>query len=108
MSAQSRSYASIAAGASATSNQRSRSSPLQEAPQRQTSPNPAYAPNTTSPEDHVYVLTLLTSPSLSTPLNALRECHFPRHLNRTAAHLTLFHALPHSPHKDPRHAQVLC
>ncbi|KAF2493373.1 hypothetical protein BU16DRAFT_465627 [Lophium mytilinum] len=96
MSAQSRSYANVAGGAPTTPDQLSKASPVQATRPRQTSPNPAYTPKTTAQEDHVYVLTLLTSPSLSTPLNALRERHFPRHLNRTAAHLTLFHALPHS------------
>jgi mannose-1-phosphate guanylyltransferase len=29
-------------------------------------------------------------------MNEMRQLYFPRHLNRTPAHLTLFHALPHS------------
>lgn len=58
--------------------------------------DPSHIPNTSRPESLVYVLTLQTTPSLQSPLNALRERHFPRHLNRTPAHLTLFHALPHS------------
>lgn len=60
------------------------------------SPNPDYKPNTTSPEQAVYVLTLTTTPSLTDPLTALRRSHFPRHLDRLPAHLTLFHALPGS------------
>lgn len=59
-------------------------------------PNPDHKPNTTSPEQTVYVLTLTTTPSLTDPLTALRRSHFPRHLDRHPAHLTLFHALPGS------------
>lgn len=55
-----------------------------------------HTPNTGSPEEHVYVLTLKLEDSLSQPLNELREQYFPRKLNRTPAHVTLFHALPHS------------
>ncbi|GAA5881205.1 hypothetical protein JCM1840_001284 [Sporobolomyces johnsonii] len=55
-----------------------------------------YRPTTTSAEAHVYVLTLRLSPSLDDPLNALRSRYFPRHLLKVPAHLTLFHALPHS------------
>ncbi|ORY13085.1 2'-5' RNA ligase superfamily-domain-containing protein, partial [Clohesyomyces aquaticus] len=55
-----------------------------------------HKPNTTHEEEHVYVLTLKTTPSLAEPINRLREIYFPKHLNRTPAHLTFFHALPHS------------
>ncbi|KAI3397669.1 hypothetical protein diail_10438, partial [Diaporthe ilicicola] len=55
-----------------------------------------HAPPLQSPEEAVYVLTLTTTSSLSEPLNALRRAHFLPHLNRTPAHLTLFHALPGS------------
>ncbi|GAA5949846.1 hypothetical protein JCM21900_004222 [Sporobolomyces salmonicolor] len=55
-----------------------------------------YRPTTTSAEAHVYVLTLRLSSSLHDPLNALRSRHFPPHLLQVPAHLTLFHALPHS------------
>lgn len=79
-------------------------------------PNPDHTPNTPAnhhPQDQtqaqtqtqaqeqdqqVYVLTLTTTPSLSTPLTALRRRHFPPHRDRGSlpAHLTLFHALPAS------------
>lgn len=59
-------------------------------------PNPDHKPNTKPPEQTVYVLTLTTTPSLTDPLTALRRSHFPRHLDRHPAHLTLFHALPAS------------
>ncbi|KAK3210365.1 hypothetical protein GRF29_44g2487771 [Pseudopithomyces chartarum] len=63
---------------------------------RANSPQPAHRPNTGQDEQHVYVLTLNTSPSISVPLDQMREEYFPKHLNRTPAHITLFHALPHS------------
>ncbi|KAK2604333.1 hypothetical protein N8I77_007274 [Diaporthe amygdali] len=68
----------------------------QNPPRPRHQPNPDHKPRTATPEASVYVLTLTTTPSLSEPLNALREAHFPAHLNRTPAHLTLFHALPGS------------
>jgi len=55
-----------------------------------------HKPNTESEEGHVYVLTLKVTDSLAKPMDAMRDRYFPRHLNRTGAHLTLFHALPHS------------
>lgn len=63
---------------------------------RPSSPNRAHAPNTGFDEQQVYVLTLALSPSIAVPLDQLRDEYFPRHLNRTPAHITLFHALPHS------------
>ncbi|ROW12100.1 hypothetical protein VMCG_00707 [Cytospora schulzeri] len=59
-------------------------------------PKDAHRPRTSLEEEHVYVLTLNTTPSLHKPVTALREKHFPAHLNRTPAHLTMFHALPGS------------
>lgn len=59
-------------------------------------PKDAHRPRTSEEEEHVYVLTLNTTPSLHKPVTALREKHFPAHLNRTPAHLTMFHALPGS------------
>ena len=44
----------------------------------------------------MYVLTLKVTDDLSRPMNEFRERYFPKRLNRTPAHLTLFHALPHS------------
>ena len=55
-----------------------------------------HKPRTTSEEELVYVLTLKLTDSLSKPMNSLREQYFPKRLNRTPAHLTLFHALPDS------------
>ncbi|KAF4543135.1 RNA ligase/cyclic nucleotide phosphodiesterase [Lasiodiplodia theobromae] len=55
-----------------------------------------HQPRTSQEESDVYVLTLDTTPSLSQPLTALRDEHFPIHLNHTSAHLTMFHALPGS------------
>lgn len=59
-------------------------------------PKDAHRPRTSGEEEHVYVLTLNTTPSLHRPMTALRERYFPAHLNRTPAHLTMFHALPGS------------
>ncbi|GAA5924165.1 hypothetical protein JCM10213_004509 [Rhodosporidiobolus nylandii] len=55
-----------------------------------------HRPVTDQEEQHVYVLTLRLSPSLHDPLNALRSRYFPSHRLKVPAHLTLFHALPHS------------
>jgi mannose-1-phosphate guanylyltransferase len=59
-------------------------------------PRAEHRPNTSGTEEHVYVLTMKLEDSLSVPMNSLRLQYFPRRLNRTPAHLTLFHALPHS------------
>jgi mannose-1-phosphate guanylyltransferase len=59
-------------------------------------PRTEHTPNTDAHEEHVYVLTLKLEESLSTPMNSLREQYFPKRINKTPAHLTLFHALPHS------------
>jgi 2'-5' RNA ligase len=61
---------------------------------------PAYRPNTKVKGEHAYVLTLKISDQVAQPMNALREQWFPVRLNKTPAHLTLFHALPHSRLKD--------
>jgi mannose-1-phosphate guanylyltransferase len=55
-----------------------------------------HRPNTEGAEDDVYVLTLKLTESLEKPMNEMRQQYFPTKLNRTPAHLTLFHALPHS------------
>ncbi|KAF2116354.1 hypothetical protein BDV96DRAFT_491408 [Lophiotrema nucula] len=60
------------------------------------SPKRFHLPNTGQEEQHVYVLTLKMTSSIAKPMNDMRLEHFPAHLNRTPAHLTLFHALPHS------------
>ncbi|KAF3006453.1 mannose-1-phosphate guanyltransferase [Curvularia kusanoi] len=55
-----------------------------------------HKPKTGAEEELVYVLTLKLTDSLAKPMNSMREQYFPRRLNRTPAHLTLFHALPDS------------
>jgi len=57
-----------------------------------------HKPQTEKEEEQVYVLTLKLTDSLSVPMNQMREQYFPKRLNRIPAHLTLFHALPHSQH----------
>jgi mannose-1-phosphate guanylyltransferase len=59
-------------------------------------PRTEHQPNTGSEEEHVYVLTLKVTEGLGKAMDGMRDRYFPRHLNRTGAHLTLFHALPHS------------
>ncbi|KAL2071328.1 hypothetical protein VTL71DRAFT_12563 [Oculimacula yallundae] len=56
----------------------------------------SHKPNFSASEELVYVLTFSLTDSLATPMNSLRERYFPARLNRTPAHLTLFHALPDS------------
>lgn len=55
-----------------------------------------HKPKTEAEEDLVYVLTFKLTDSLAKPMNLMREQYFPPRLNRTPAHLTLFHALPNS------------
>lgn len=57
-------------------------------------PSPAHVPKTESPEENVYVLTLLTDKGHHKRMTALREQFFPKKINKLGAHLTLFHALP--------------
>lgn len=60
------------------------------------SPSPTHVPMTESEHEAVYVLTLLTDTSHHDRMTALRSRYFPKHINKLAAHLTLFHALPGS------------
>lgn len=60
------------------------------------SPSPSYVPQTASEEENVYVLTLLTDKAHHDRMTDLRTRYFPRKINKLAAHLTLFHALPES------------
>lgn len=60
------------------------------------SPSPSHVPRTNEPEESVYVLTLLTDRAHHDRMTTLRTKYFPRKLNKLAAHLTLFHALPGS------------
>ncbi|GAA5907299.1 hypothetical protein JCM6882_002800 [Rhodosporidiobolus microsporus] len=55
-----------------------------------------HRPTTSHEEPYVYPLTLSLSPSLHDSLNTLRAQYFPHHRLKVPAHLTLFHALPHS------------
>jgi 2'-5' RNA ligase len=59
-------------------------------------PKREHKPKTGGKEESVYVLTLKLSDEIAGAMNEMREQWFPKHLNRTPAHLTLFHALPHS------------
>ncbi|GAA5921473.1 hypothetical protein JCM3775_003065 [Rhodotorula graminis] len=55
-----------------------------------------HRPKTSREEEHVYVLSLRLSPPLHDALNTLRTRYFPAERLKVPAHLTLFHALPHS------------
>jgi mannose-1-phosphate guanylyltransferase len=55
-----------------------------------------HKPNTGNEQEHVYVLTLRVTDALAKAMEEMRSRYFPKHLNRTGAHLTLFHALPES------------
>jgi hypothetical protein len=61
---------------------------------RERSPSPYQKPKTE--DENVYILTLQTDPTHHQRMTALRNKYFPPKLNRTDAHLTLFHALPES------------
>ena len=58
--------------------------------------SPSYIPQTSSAEEAVYVLTLLTDAKHHRTLTETRKKYFPPRLNRLEAHITLFHALPGS------------
>ncbi|GAA5835013.1 hypothetical protein JCM9279_007173 [Rhodotorula babjevae] len=55
-----------------------------------------HRPKTSREEEHVYILSLRLSPPLHDALNTLRTRYFPAERLKVPAHLTLFHALPHS------------
>ncbi|GAB7365875.1 hypothetical protein MBLNU230_g7205t1 [Neophaeotheca triangularis] len=108
-------YASIASGpgSNASSVQQSFNTPSnvknsasghldtkQSRPPPKRSPSPAHVPKTESPEDNVYVLTLLTDKEHHIRMTNLRNSYFPKKINKLAAHLTLFHALPGSKLED--------
>lgn len=67
-----------------------------DAEARHRSRSPHQTPQTEALEENVYVLTLLTDQAHHVRMTELRNKYFPRHLNKLAAHLTLFHALPGS------------
>ncbi|GAA5935856.1 2'-5' RNA ligase family protein [Sporobolomyces koalae] len=55
-----------------------------------------HRPATHGAETCVYPLSLRISSELHDPINELRKHYFPAHRLKVPAHLTLFHALPHS------------
>ncbi|KAJ4389264.1 hypothetical protein N0V93_006729 [Gnomoniopsis smithogilvyi] len=57
---------------------------------------PQHQPRSSTPNEAIYVLTLLTDKPHHSRLTSLRKRYFPPHLNKLSAHLTLFHALPGS------------
>lgn len=64
--------------------------------QQKRQPSPSHIPQTGNEEQNVYVLTLLTDKPLHERMTDLRKRYFPKKINKLAAHLTLFHALPES------------
>lgn len=63
-------------------------------PSTQVSSSSQSQPQSSLPDDALYVLTLLTDKPHHARLTSLRKRYFPPHLNKLSAHLTLFHALP--------------
>lgn len=59
-------------------------------------PRAEHIPNSGNEQENVYVLTLKVTDELAESMEEMRNRYFPKHLNRTGAHLTLFHALPES------------
>lgn len=70
--------------------------PVEEVPHTGHYPRIEHKPQTQNEEELVYILTMKLSDSLARSMNEMRERYFPTRLNRIPAHLTLFHALPHS------------
>lgn len=58
--------------------------------------NPDHQPNTSSASEDTYVLALHTDASHHKALTTLRNQHFPPKINKLAAHIALFRALPGS------------
>ena len=65
-------------------------------PYKRRSPSPSHVPRTTVEDENLYVLTLLTDKPLHERMTDLRRKYFPKKINKLAAHLTFFHALPES------------
>ncbi|GAA5948570.1 hypothetical protein JCM3765_004930 [Sporobolomyces pararoseus] len=84
----------------AHSKQDDKNKPQWHAPRDQNSKVHRHRPATHSAEQNVYPLSLRISPSLHDPINDLRKRYFPAHRLKVPAHLTLFHALPHSRLED--------
>ncbi|GAA5903747.1 2'-5' RNA ligase family protein [Sporobolomyces salmoneus] len=74
--------------------------PQWHAPRDHNSKAHRHRPATQSAELSVYPLSLRVSSSLHDPINELRKRYFPAHRLKVDAHLTLFHALPHSRIED--------
>ncbi|KAL8931952.1 MAG: hypothetical protein Q9216_007014 [Gyalolechia sp. 2 TL-2023] len=55
-----------------------------------------HTPQTAQPESETYILTLNTDEAHHKAVTALRNQHFPTHLNKLSAHIALFRALPGS------------
>lgn len=64
--------------------------------QRRRPPSPSQIARTGVEDEEAYILTLLTDRAHHKRMTEVRNKYFPRRLNRLAAHLTLFHALPGS------------
>ena len=58
--------------------------------------NPDHKPNTSSASEETYILALHTDSSHHKALTTLRNQYFPPKLNKLAAHIALFRALPGS------------
>lgn len=58
--------------------------------------NPDHIPNTSAASEETYILALHTDTSHHKALTALRNQHFPPKINKLAAHIVLFRALPGS------------
>ncbi|KAI5361953.1 hypothetical protein Slin15195_G056020 [Septoria linicola] len=63
---------------------------------RKREPSPSHVPRTDREEEDVYIVTLLTDKPLHERMTDLRKKYFPKKINKLAAHLTLYHALPGS------------
>ena len=63
---------------------------------RKRSPSPTQVLRTGVEDEDVYVLTFLTGKAHHQRMTKLRKKYFPKRINKLAAHLTLFHALPGS------------
>lgn len=63
---------------------------------RSRSRSPQQSPRQDAEEEDVYVLTLLTDQTHHERMTEIRDKYFPKKINKLAAHLTLFHALPGS------------
>jgi hypothetical protein len=63
---------------------------------RKCSSSPTQVPRTGLDDEEVYVLTFQTGKAHHQRRTEVRQKYFPKHINKLAAHLTLFHALPGS------------